>query len=320
MGVPMFDLTLAAAVPRGRWAHVALVYSRERDAILGFVDGQSAGEARRVAGMGLEPLALPQGPMCYAQDARPVGARGGGWFDGELSHVRFWASELRPAAIAAHAQGRAIRAAQLVKPNDARVAVDCRERRLVEQAQLAASADAEAEADAARRELEMAEQRRRHDEMLRVSKRQAAGAQVKVASFMVGKQVRFDDSFSQPAHVSRGWDVGSTEHGAANGAVLGALAALMEQFPAARLEIHVKVGSFGGGDLSRNRAVNNAAKALQLDPRTPKTVVEEIAKRRATATRDELVRLGMAEARLQLKWTALASASDVHFTPKPVSD
>lgn len=323
MGTTVFDLTLHGNLLRAQWMHVAFVYVAERDALVGYVDGVPAGEARRLFGAGNEPPPLPTGPLWYAQDAVAVGARGGGWFDGELAHVRFWASELRPAAIAAHAGGKAMLGAQLVSALDARVAGENREKRLEEEVRRIASASAEADADAARRDAEAADMRRRQDELLRTSKRQAADAQVKVASLMIGKRVRFSDAFAQPTAIEQGWEVNSAEFGAANFEVLSALAQLMVNYPAVRLEIHARVGSFGGGDLARSRPVGNAAKALGLDPKAPKAVVEEIGKRRAASTRAELIRLGMDEARLQLKWTALSSpssTSDVLFTPKPMSD
>jgi outer membrane protein OmpA-like peptidoglycan-associated protein len=328
IGRVLFDLALRGDVRRGIWVHVAFAFVAERDAIVGYIDGIPAGEQRRLYATGIYPPDPPVGPILYAQDDTPVlkgSAEGdGGWFDGELSHVRFWSSELKPAALAAHvlanAAGKAHLAAQPVGPNDQRLAAEQRERRLDAYQQKLATADAEADADAARREMEAVADRRRQDEQTRAAKRQAADAQVKVATFMLGNRIEFDDKFAALKEVPDGWAVKSTLYGEANMAVLRSLVQLMEPFPYTRIEVHVKTGSFGGGDLSRTRPLTNVAKSLGIDPKAPKTVAEDIAQRRAMSVREALIELGVDAMRLHLKWTGLSSKSEVLFSPKPMTE
>ncbi|KAJ1620302.1 hypothetical protein T492DRAFT_888926 [Pavlovales sp. CCMP2436] len=160
---PVFELALQGQLRTGRWTHVAFVYIAKRDVLVGYVGGMPAGEAVRLSGVGSEPLDAPPGPVLYAQDATPVGADGSRWFDGELSHVRFWSSELPPHAIAEHAQGKVVKAAMPLGYGDAKLAAEQRQRRVRQHALLAASAAAERESDSTRRSAEAAAEHARRE-------------------------------------------------------------------------------------------------------------------------------------------------------------
>lgn len=190
-GRPMFDLTLSRDVRRSEWAHVAFVYSEERDVLLGYVNGNAAGEARRLLKAGSDPPKPAEGPTFYGQDGMEVGPDGARWFDGELSRVRLWSSELHPQAIAKHAGGEDVHAALTLSSDDVALAAEQAQQRLRRLDELVEKARDEEDAELGRRREERRRSRGRNEDIIRQAKREAADAQVKVTAFMSNRRVEF---------------------------------------------------------------------------------------------------------------------------------
>mmetsp|Transcript_22514 Transcript_22514/g.66356 ORF Transcript_22514/g.66356 Transcript_22514/m.66356 type:complete len:666 (+) Transcript_22514:85-2082(+) len=319
---PTFDLTLEvdARGSNGDWVHVAFAYSESTDTVSGFVRGVRCGEGRRIRNSGAGPPGVPATPVHFAKES-PESLEQNRWLDGMVSHVRFWASELMPHGVSVHAEGKTVYGAHAVTRDEMRAAAEQAEQRREALSERVDQARAEAEAAAARAKESAELQQRRTEEIARLAKRQAADAQIKVMSYMSsGKKIDFSESIS-PLKLGQAFLVDNDAHAKANNDVLAGLAQILtrEEFAHVKLEVHAKTSTFGSGDPARNRQLQALAKAFNLDPKTQvKAAAEELAKRRATSTRDALVKLGIPEDRLALKWTGLSHTSEVLFTPKPM--